>query len=72
VSLHDLLRERERERSAMSEQPSPKLVATATEETASDTCCKIVSAIAREAGFKSTHQSSLYALSDVLALCTLH
>ncbi|KAG2187703.1 hypothetical protein INT44_005393 [Umbelopsis vinacea] len=52
----------------MSEQPSPKLVVTATEETASDTCCKIVSAIAREAGFTSTYQSSLYALSDVLAL----
>ncbi|KAG2179103.1 hypothetical protein INT43_001953 [Umbelopsis isabellina] len=52
----------------MSEQPTPAAAVTATEETAADTCRKIVSAIARDAGFTSTYQSSLYALSDVLAL----
>jgi hypothetical protein len=55
----------------MSEQSTSAAAATATEETAADACCKIVSAIARDAGFTSTYQSSLYALSDVLALCSL-
>lgn len=57
-------------RSEMSEQPSPKTASIASADIASDTCCKIVSAIARDAGFTSTYQSSLYALSDVLSLCT--
>lgn len=55
----------------MSEQPTPAAAVIATEETAADTCRKIVSAIARDAGFTSTYQSSLYTLSDVLALCSL-